>query len=139
MGIYGLREGDGVSGGGIEVYSEPAGAKAATGCIPEFTGEHEVAENIDHAVDYNGGAGSVGDGRKEMTAQLTGDIGIPGVAVEVGVEQEQLTCGMAPGPGGIIGIKRSAARYAPCVAARHADVLVKQKGIGLRIDARGEP
>lgn len=46
---------------------------------------------------------------------------------------------MAPGPGGIVGIKGFAARYAPGVAARHADVLVKQKGIGLRIDARGEP
>lgn len=102
-----------MSGGGVEVDGEPAGTITATECIPEFTGEHEVAENIDHAVDYNGGAGSVGDGRKEMTAELTGDIGVPGVAVEVGVEQEQLTCGMAPGPGGIVGIKGSAARYAP--------------------------
>lgn len=80
-----------VSGGGIEVDGEPTGTIADTGCIPDLTGEHEVAENIDHAVDYNGCAGSIRYSRKEMTAQLTGDIGIPGVAVEVGVEQEQLT------------------------------------------------
>lgn len=126
-------------GVGVEVDYEPTGTIAATGCIPELTGEQEVAENIDHAVDYNGRAGSIGYGRKEMTAELTGDIGIPGVAVEVGVEQEQLTGGMATGPGGIVGIKGSAARYTPDVAARHADVLVEQKRIGLRIDARGEP
>lgn len=46
---------------------------------------------------------------------------------------------MAPGSLGIVGIKGSAARYAPGVAARHTDVLVEQKRIGLRIDARGEP
>lgn len=112
-GIYGLAGCDKLSGAGVEVDGEPAGTIAGTGCIPELTGEHEIAENIDHAVDYNGGAGSVRDGREEMTAELSGDISVPGVAVEVGVEQEQLTCGMAPGPGGIVGIKRSAARYAP--------------------------
>ncbi len=89
--MFGLAGCNEVSGGGIEVDGEPTGTIAATGCIPDLTGEHEVAENIDHAVDYNGCAGSIRYSRKEMTAQLTGDIGIPGVAVEVGVEQEQLT------------------------------------------------